>query len=441
MAVLSDLFARAAATLDAAPGHAVPSPDVAGLLDLLGYRDGDPRAAPHRAALLRAATRFRLFRLAAPDAPGLCFFGADTGAPGPGLPPVSAAGSGLSPGAAFESCIGEGIEYLSGVRRKHAGDDQATPRQRMASLHPTSRAFVAAVLDHCEVPLDRPIGWLSARRLGDTAPACFPLDLCTRRAAADRDFTPPLKLGTGCAAGKSVAAATLHALLELVERDAAALWWRGGARGRLTAMESGAAYHAAALIGRLRGSASGRTTWLLDITTDLGIPVIAAVSVRPDGYGFTYGVACRPTCAAAATAAVFELCQMELGYRLAAERSRQRGEAALSDGDRGHIRRAERIDAVRCDLLHPTAPSTPAWTGTAGEDDAPTLHRLVTWLADRGIETYAVDLTRPALGIPVVRVIAPALQLDPCAIVTDRLAAMIARTGGGAHATGGVGLF
>ena len=446
MTLPDDLFARAAATLDAASAGAAPAPDVAGLLDVLGYRRADPLAAPHRAALLRAAARFRVFRLAAPDAPGLCFFGAEVdpaiaGAPGSGLPPASAAGSGLSWGAAFEACIGEGIEYLATIRPEHADADRAAPRERLAALHPTSRAFVAAVLDACEVPADRPIDWISARRLGDNARARFPLDLCLRRAPAARDFTPPLKPGTGCAAGKTLAAATLHALLELVERDAAALWWRGGASGRVTAMESAASCAASALIARLRGGAPGRSTWLLDITTDLGIPVIAAVSVRPDGRGFSYGVACRPNGGAAAEAALFELCQMELGHRLAAERRRRQGEAALSDGDRGHIRRAERLDAISCTLLHPTAPGRPAWTGPAEDDDAPMLRHLVAWLASRGIDTYAVDLTRRALGIPVVRVIAPALQLDPCAIVTGRLAGMIARTGGGARSTGGVALF
>jgi ribosomal protein S12 methylthiotransferase accessory factor len=42
-------------------------------------------------------------------------------------------------------------------------------------------------------------------------------------------------------------------------------------------------------------------------------------------------------------------------------------------------------------------------------------------LVAQGIESYAIDLTRPEFGVPVVRVIAPALQLDPCAIVSVRL--------------------
>lgn len=447
MGSLSNLFERAAGAVEAASGSALPPPDVAELLGLLGYQDADPVAASHRAALLRAAARFRrVFRLAVPDAPGLCFFGAEVdpatlGAPSQGLPPVSSAGSGLSWGTAFECCIGEGIEYLAGIRPTPPGDEAAASREGSASLDPAAQAFVAAVLDHCGVPAARPISWTPALRLRDRTQGRFPLDLCVRRNPAERDFTPPLRLGTGCAASTSVAAATLHALLELVERDAAALWWRGGARGRLLPAESAAARHAAALTCRLRGNAAGRQTWLLDITTDLGIPVIAAVSARPDGRCFTYGVACRLTHVAAAAAAVFELCQMELGHRLAALRRQEQGDAALTEVDRGHVHRADFIDVARCALLHPTAPGGPVWTGPAAEGDEPALHHLVAWLASRKIDAYAIDLTNPELGIPVVRVIAPALQLDPCTIVSERLAQMVACTGGGDPYTGGLALF
>jgi ribosomal protein S12 methylthiotransferase accessory factor len=48
-----------------------------------------------------------------------------------------------------------------------------------------------------------------------------------------------------------------------------------------------------------------------------------------------------------------------------------------------------------------------------------------------GIETFRIDLTRQHFAAPVVRVIAPGLQLEPSGIVTARLRHTIARTGGG----------
>ena len=61
-------------------------------------------------------------------------------------------------------------------------------------------------------------------------------------------------------------------------------------------------------------------------------------------------------------------------------------------------------------------------------------------LAERGIETYGLDLTRPHTAIPVARIIAPGLQAEPSSIVTSRLSAMIAQTGGGEAQTGGIPL-
>ena len=51
-----------------------------------------------------------------------------------------------------------------------------------------------------------------------------------------------------------------------------------------------------------------------------------------------------------------------------------------------------------------------------------------------------LDLTRLRFGVPVVRVIAPGLQLDPCEIIGERLAQVIAATGGGAQHSGGITL-
>ena len=57
-----------------------------------------------------------------------------------------------------------------------------------------------------------------------------------------------------------------------------------------------------------------------------------------------------------------------------------------------------------------------------------------------GIDTFCLDLTRQRFAVPVVRVIAPGLQLEPSEIVTARLRDAIARTGGGASYTGGIAL-
>jgi ribosomal protein S12 methylthiotransferase accessory factor len=61
-------------------------------------------------------------------------------------------------------------------------------------------------------------------------------------------------------------------------------------------------------------------------------------------------------------------------------------------------------------------------------------------LQARDIAVYAIDLTRPQFLVPVVRVLAPALQLEPCEIIGARLARVMAETGGGAIHHGGMPL-
>ena len=150
------------------------------------------------------------------------------------------------------------------------------------------------------------IAWIAARRVTDGAPVRFPLDLCCRRPASHRNFTPPLKLSTGCAAGQTVAAAASRAALELVERDALALWWRGGRRGRPIAEDSAAGRAGAELLAQMRQGKADRQSWVLDITTDLDIPAVVAVSTRPDGFGCALGFAARLSLSAAVRAAIFD---------------------------------------------------------------------------------------------------------------------------------------
>src|SRR5262249_26452850 len=148
--------------------------------------------------------------------------------------------------------------------------------------------------------------------------------------------------------------AALHGLLELIERDAASLWWHGGKRGRAVPRDVEAAM--AALLGELRaGVAAPRRSWLLDITTDTGIPSVAALSCRPDGFGFAFGLAARGTLQAAARSAVLEMCQGELAYAVVEAKRRERGDAALNPKDHTHMQRATTVNANGCALLHPVS--------------------------------------------------------------------------------------
>jgi YcaO cyclodehydratase, ATP-ad Mg2+-binding len=74
------------------------------------------------------------------------------------------------------------------------------------------------------------------------------------------------------------------------------------------------------------------------------------------------------------------------------------------------------------------------------DDRKSALSQLVDQLQERGIATYAIDLTRHHFETPVARVMAPGLQLEPSAVVGPRLAQVIHETGGGVSYNGGIPL-
>jgi ribosomal protein S12 methylthiotransferase accessory factor len=452
---MPNLFASAASSLLGERSEDSGAADVRLLLEALDYAavsefpaqgctsDSETR---HRALLLKAASRFvRVFQLAAPDAPGLVAFGAefDPAIADPmhaGNPLVGVSGVGLSLQEAFQGCIGEGIEYLSQLQ---TGSDVLLPPgpgDPAASLGPQARDFLAAFSARRLRP-DAELSWHPVRRLADRceAKALLPADLCLRRPPDRREIEPPFPLSTGSAAGTSWDAAALHGMLELIERDAASLWWRGGNRGGSIPQQHEAHIMAEALLPRLRQNATGRRSWLLDITTDVGVPCVAAVSCGTDGFGFAFGLAARPTLKAAAHSAILEMCQLELALAVVEAKRRERGDAALNARDRGHRRRATMIDADQCPLLQPV-PERKRHLAIDTTNPGAVLGLMVDRLAQLGIETFGLDLTRAGLAVPVARVIAPGLQPEPAEIITPRLADMIAQTGGGMKYTGGVAL-
>jgi ribosomal protein S12 methylthiotransferase accessory factor len=450
---MANVFERAAAALTQGTPTAEIEDEARDLLICLDYLTPPGMGAerldanspiPNRAALLRAAAQFkRVFRLQAPEAPGLTFLGGEADPSVLEMAPANAAvvgvsGAGLSLQSAFESCIGEGIEYLSQFQAPQDRLEVAGIDERASKLAPATRRFIAALMNYRTTPTDR-IEWIAATRLSDGYRAALPADICLRRDPGRLAISPPFMYGTGCAAGRTFEAASLHGLLELIERDAASLWWRGGRRGGVIPLESEAQRAAAALVAHIRREVRTRRSWLLEITTDLGIPCVAAISSGPDRSGFACGLAASTTLEAAAQSAIMEMCQIELAYGVVEAKRQERGETALNEADLRHLERNRRIDTEACVLLHPVPSRADRWE-TDESDSSRALQVIVDRLREQGVEVFAVDLTRQPFGVPAVRIVAPGLQLEPSRMPTERLIETITQTGGGEAYTKGVAL-
>ncbi|MDX2203173.1 MAG: YcaO-like family protein [Hyphomicrobiaceae bacterium] len=416
-------------------------------IDLSGDKHLEAVAVERHGAALLGASAFltRLFQLSSPWAPGLCFVGAEATCPNvPGLAPISTrlhlAGGGLELADALGGCLGECVERLSLI--EHDGDVVSTATHDNAGpLAPALHELIKGHADRLGASHDVPFDWIAGRCLHSDDLRLVPADWVLRRARPGPLFDAPTALSTGAAAARSFADAAARGLLELVERDAAAQWWLGGRRARPLTLEALSNGRVAEQVNQLRQGSRERATWLLDITTDLAIPVVAAVSVDAgDGRGFACGLASDLQLSDAAAKALLELCQIELGLQLSLMRHRERGGDRLSEEDRRVLARAAALDAARCELLHATGSPirhAPAMTGADAESRLKTIAQA---FAHHDIEAVLVDLTRPEFSVPVARALAPSLQLMPSRLDTSRLVAARSLHGGGERWTNGISL-
>ena len=388
----------------------------------------------------------RMFLLRSPWAPGLRFVGAETkrdsGADSSEVS-FSLSGSGETLEDAFVSCVGEGIDRLAQIECPGDVTAVASLADVADRVWPVAAAIIEQDMARQALPVATPLAWVSGKPLdtGSTPRSSdhdvlLPADWCLRRMRGQQRLRPRTALSVGVAAGPTFDWAASRALLELIERDAASLWWMGGRRGKAVPADHPAMAEIRRLVGTLRQYAQDRRSWVLDITTDIGIPVVAALSCNMDGRQLAYGLAARLSLEDAARAAILELCQTELAILLAQIKQVETSQGNLQPTDRAHLERGAAIKADQCALLHPIEQNLTHSEKVVG----PELPAIASAMGRCGIETALVDMTRPQFGIPVVRAVAPALQPMPSDTVTDRLRQALKDWGGGDCYTGGTSL-
>ncbi len=215
----------------------------------------------------------------------------------------------------------------------------------------------------------------------------------------------PLDIGSpdsnGCAAAATWPEAVLHGLLELVERDAVSLWWYP--RSRRPAVDPSILDPALRAQTDARLRAAGREWWLLDLTHDLGVPVVAAVSRRvgAQSEAIVFGFGAHLDQARAAQRALGELDQMLLlGPDTDAPGAPPEARTFWAEA---------RLDTHQYLRPHADARSCPALAAPSG-DAAADVRALVSLLAAHQVEVLVHDATRPETGVPVARVLAPGLR-------------------------------
>jgi len=206
----------------------------------------------------------------------------------------------------------------------------------------------------------------------------------------------------GCAAGNTIEEAVLQGFLELVERDAVALWWYNRLRRRRIAIDSfddPAIVHLLAVYRRL-----GREVWALDLTSDLGVPVVAALSRRVDGAAerIVLGFGAHLDPRIALVRGLTEMNQMLLAEQ-------QTGPGASGD-------LADWLaSATLAGQPHLVPAALPARAATdfprlATDDIRDDIEHCRTVVEGKGHSMLVLDLTRPDVGLAVARVFVPGLR-------------------------------
>jgi YcaO-like protein with predicted kinase domain len=214
----------------------------------------------------------------------------------------------------------------------------------------------------------------------------------------------------GLASGNHLLEAVLHGLAELIERDATALW-RLAPGMSLIDLETVEEEYCRRLVAALRQAGVFVAAW--DMTSDIGVAACGAVVLNEPEQnrwrvlGAHYGFGCHPDPAVALSRAISEAVQTRLTY---------------ISGSRDDFLREAYAQASNPDLLAAIHQDLSARPPTVRLGDLPNLATprfeddiavLLERLRLRGIEqVVVVDLTKPDVGLPVAKVLAPGLEMD-----------------------------
>lgn len=329
----------------------------------------------------------------------------------------SSSGKGFTEAQARASALGEAIERYSAM---HQGDE---PRRRASfrelgdlAVHPAkvlqySDAQYASASRHVNAE-----DWVPERFDEEARIEWSPIWSMTQERTRylptallyfgyeSRDRVFGLADSNGNAAGNTREEAILQGLFELVERDSTAMWWYNRARRPQVDIDS------LQLDGwpdiRRYYESLDREIWLLDATSDIGIPVFVCVSRQRAGGRqdvlLGLGSHCDPRIAG--SRAISEMNQMlaalgslREGVGVNHTLARWLGEATVENQPYllpapGAVARGEDFRLTNHDDLL---------------DDVRWCQRRIEAL---GMEMLVLDQTRPDVELPVVKVVVPELR-------------------------------
>jgi oxazoline/thiazoline synthase len=206
----------------------------------------------------------------------------------------------------------------------------------------------------------------------------------------------------GCAAGNTIAEAIVQGFLELVERDAYAIWWYN--RLQRAEVDVGQLDESYGRDLQAQLAEAGRRLWVLDVTSDLAIPTFVAIThwTQNGKENIEFGSGAHFDARIALLRALTELNQfLSIG---------------LMGGGTGEKSSLDGSTPLRLQdhpFLTPSAKQMvqPGFSSKFGRLEACDQVTACVGVAKQvGLDFLVLNQTRPDIEVPVVRVIVPGLR-------------------------------
>lgn len=343
--------------------------------------------------------------------------------------PGAAAGKGQGPVQAKASCLAEAMErYLCGFtgreprRRATLADLGAAAPHPYGYLNYSERQYdsrekwnethdgfnwIGERFDEA-----RTIEWTPAWSLTHGATRWLPSRYCyfgysDAAAAQGEDNAFCTADSNGCASGSTLEEAILQGFLELVERDACALWWYNRVRRPAFDLAASADPFVRRVRAHYRGR--GRDVAVLDLTNDLGIPAAIAVSWREaDGGAIVFGLGAHLDAGIAVSRALAEMNQMLV---LETEIDKVKEKSAARSEDRSIADWiANRSLSTEPYCVPQGLIPLDAYAAPKVGDLKEAVERCMRAVSDRGMDMIVLDHSRPEIDFCAARVVVPGMR-------------------------------
>ncbi len=333
----------------------------------------------------------------------------------------TSAGKGKSEQQAKTSCLCEAIERYSGafhgdeIRKK-----SSYAQLKNDAIHPSScllfsenqyrnrnsRNRNSNSFHYIPSPFDeeKRVEWTPIWSLTESRFKWIPTPLCYFSYPFRNEKEKFWAAGSsGCASGNTKEEAILHGFFELVERDHAAIWWYSRLQRPGVDLESFEDPYIVQLISYY--ASCGREVWALDLTMDFQIPVFISLSrsINSEKEQILFGFGSHFDPKIALLRALTEMNQT-FGYIFkegkVIERSLQGWLNSATIKDQSYL----------CPDLSKPHKNYRDYTRLDRSDLKEDILTCQKIIAEKTMEMFVLDQTRPEVGLPVVKVFVPGLR-------------------------------